>query len=194
MMNMTNAVTYNQQLLPQLFSNMSQMNENINNLQQNMNAMTLANAATRNNNNNQQQQRNSNNFQQLPQGMPFQPPHQQMMPGPNTMFQQMPYCQPTNQQFPPPPPMNGFNPFQQQQNNRNNNRNANNNRNFGFGNGGQNQNMNKQKQKYYCWTHGVCNHPGIQCRAPAQGHQPYATFQNPMNGTMKGAGKYLNNY
>jgi hypothetical protein len=22
----------------------------------------------------------------------------------------------------------------------------------------------------YCWTHGVCNHPGNECKSPAKGH------------------------
>ena len=197
MMNMSNAANYNQQVLPQLFSNMAQMNEKITNMQNSMNALSLANAARNNNNQNNQQRQN-------PPPQQFPPVQQQFQQGPppNTMFQQMPFCPPTNQQYMLPPMMQGFQNQQQNNNNRNNNRN-NNNRNFNFNGGAQfgqqnfNGNTNRQgppKQKYYCWSHGVCNHPGINCRTPNQGHQPYATFQNPMGGTMKGAGKYLNNY
>ena len=197
MMNMTSAVQHNQQILPQLFNNMSQMNETIQTLQQNMNAMSVANAATRNNHNNQQRQQVP--FQQQQSFQPFQ----QQQPSPNTMFQQMPFCPPANQQFILPPMQQGFNNFQNQNNRNNNNRGGNNrnNNNGGgqnfsqnFNGGGMGRGQSAPKQKYYCWSHGVCNHPGINCRTPNQGHQPYATFQNPMGGTMKGAGRYLNNY
>jgi hypothetical protein len=37
----------------------------------------------------------------------------------------------------------------------------------------------------YCWTHGACAHEGCDCRSPAEGHKPEATFQNRMNGSTK---------
>ena len=39
-----------------------------------------------------------------------------------------------------------------------------------------------QKMSHYCWTHGLCNHNGNECRGPADGHKPEATFENRMGG------------
>ena len=199
MMNMTNAVNYNQQLLPQLFSSMSQMNDNISALQNNMQAMNLANAA-RNQTKPMQQPAAPPGFSSPPmqpsfQQMPPPPPPQMSQPfPPNANQQQMPpFCQPVNPNY----------QFQQQRQNYNNQPNPfqNNNqggrgggRGFGqgFGRGNGRQGRGNQSQKFYCWSHGVCGHPGVQCMTPNQGHQPFATFQNPMNGSMKGMMKYFN--
>ena len=35
----------------------------------------------------------------------------------------------------------------------------------------------------YCWSHGWCRHKGVECNAPAQGHQPLATKANRMGGS-----------
>ena len=40
---------------------------------------------------------------------------------------------------------------------------------------------NNTNRQYYCWTHGA-GHSGWQCKNPAQGHQPQATFLNRMGG------------
>ena len=47
-------------------------------------------------------------------------------------------------------------------------------------------NSNKPKQKKYCWTHGACAHTSAECKTPAQGHQPFATFRNRLNGNNAG--------
>ena len=36
---------------------------------------------------------------------------------------------------------------------------------------------------HYCWTHGWCRHNGVECSAPATGHQPNATKTNRMGGS-----------
>ena len=48
----------------------------------------------------------------------------------------------------------------------------------------QNTNQRFEKQ-FYCWTHGA-GHSGWNCRNPAEGHQPEATFQNRMGGNNYG--------
>ena len=35
----------------------------------------------------------------------------------------------------------------------------------------------------YCWTHGLCNHTGSECRTPADGHIKDATLQNRLGGS-----------
>ena len=37
----------------------------------------------------------------------------------------------------------------------------------------------------YCWTHGLCNHLGIECRSKAEGHKDTATLENRMGGSTK---------
>ena len=69
---------------------------------------------------------------------------------------------------------NSFNNFNGQNRNRYNNR-WNNQRN-------NNRNFNRQ---FYCWTHGA-GHSGWQCKNPADGHQPEATFTNRMGGNNYG--------
>ena len=32
-------------------------------------------------------------------------------------------------------------------------------------------------RQFYCWTHGA-GHSGLNCKNPAKGHQPSATFHN----------------
>ena len=44
----------------------------------------------------------------------------------------------------------------------------------------------KKRNKKYCWTHGMCNHDGFNCKFAAQGHNPYATRNNMMGGNDKG--------
>jgi hypothetical protein len=34
----------------------------------------------------------------------------------------------------------------------------------------------------YCWSHGVCQHPGSECRNPKEGHKPEATVFNRKGG------------
>jgi hypothetical protein len=41
----------------------------------------------------------------------------------------------------------------------------------------------QSKQKSYCWTHGSCLHSSSNCKNPAEGHQPNATFKHRMNGS-----------
>ena len=41
------------------------------------------------------------------------------------------------------------------------------------------------ERQYYCWTHGA-GHSGWNCRNPADGHQPEATFNNRMGGNNYG--------
>ena len=197
MQNVSNAVSYNQHLLPQLINNISTMSEKINTLQQNMQAINLANAASARNTqnpppvNSPSQQPPNTSFQQMPPPPPPQyPPNQGQFQGynntnTNNQFQRMPYCQPT-QQYPMQNQNQGFQPSfqQQQQGNRGG-------RSQGRGNRGGRGNF---RQKYYCWSHGVCNHPGVNCRSPSQGHQPYATFQNTMRGSEKGLEKYQQFY
>jgi hypothetical protein len=36
---------------------------------------------------------------------------------------------------------------------------------------------------YYCWTHGVCSHPGTHCRYPGEGHVQTATARDRHNGS-----------
>ena len=38
-----------------------------------------------------------------------------------------------------------------------------------------------QQKQFYCWTHGA-GHSGWNCRNPADGHKPEATFMNRMGG------------
>ena len=57
--------------------------------------------------------------------------------------------------------------------NRSNNRYQNNSRNF--------KGSNTQQRQFYCWTHGA-GHSGWNCRNPADGHRPEATFNNRMGG------------
>ena len=40
-----------------------------------------------------------------------------------------------------------------------------------------------EKLSHYCWTHGLCNHKGSECRAPAEGHKNNATFENRLGGS-----------
>ena len=107
-------------------------------------------------------------------------------------FQQMPFCPPVNQGYMPPQFQSNqqFGRGQGQGCGNGNNNNGGN----GYGGNNQCQGRNQQRQKFYCWTHGVCFHPGVNCMTPAQGHQPFATFQNPMNGNMKGMSRYMNPY
>ena len=36
---------------------------------------------------------------------------------------------------------------------------------------------------FYCWSHGVCKHQGLDCTKPLPNHQPTATFTNRMGGS-----------
>ena len=196
----TSAVNQNQTLLPQLFHSMNMMNENINTLQNNMNAMKSGNSNMPRTSNQTQPNRNTL-FQQMPPpppAQPFQPlpppgsqPQGNMFQAPPS-FQQMTFCPPVNQGYMPPQ----FQSNQQFGRGRGQGRGNGNNNNGGNGYSGNNQRQgrNQQRQKFYCWTHGVCFHPGVNCMTPAQGHQPFATFQNPMNGNMKGMSRYMNPY
>lgn len=38
----------------------------------------------------------------------------------------------------------------------------------------------------YCWTHGICNHTGAECRKPRTGHQKAATISKRMHGSTNG--------
>ena len=58
----------------------------------------------------------------------------------------------------------------------------------GFTNGGRGFNPNQRyrrannfQRQFYCWTHGA-GHSGWNCKNPAEGHQPSATFTNRMGG------------
>ena len=61
--------------------------------------------------------------------------------------------------------------------NNNNNRDGNG---SGRGSGRGGRNM------YYCWSHGWCFHPGAYCRQRKPGHQPSATVDNRMDGSVEG--------
>jgi hypothetical protein len=37
----------------------------------------------------------------------------------------------------------------------------------------------------YCWTHGICTHPGTNCKTPGSGHKPEATLKQPLGGYME---------
>ena len=41
------------------------------------------------------------------------------------------------------------------------------------------------KRTYYCWTHGLCFHSSNRCKKRAPGHQPTATLNNQMGGSVK---------
>jgi hypothetical protein len=34
------------------------------------------------------------------------------------------------------------------------------------------------KDFYYCWTHGIATHQGVECKFPAEGHKRKATLKN----------------
>ena len=46
----------------------------------------------------------------------------------------------------------------------------------------------KQVPKHYCWSHGKCNHKGVDCRAKKANHKDEATLNNRMGGSNKGCG------
>ena len=46
-------------------------------------------------------------------------------------------------------------------------------------------NNRKYTRQFYCWTHGA-GHSGRNCKNPAEGHQPEATFRNRMGGSNYG--------
>jgi hypothetical protein len=37
--------------------------------------------------------------------------------------------------------------------------------------------------QFYCWSHGVCKHHGVDCTRPLANHKPKATFSNRMGGS-----------
>jgi hypothetical protein len=37
---------------------------------------------------------------------------------------------------------------------------------------------------YYCWTHGIATHRGVECKFPAEGHKPNATLKNVQGGSL----------
>jgi len=49
----------------------------------------------------------------------------------------------------------------------------------------QNSSTTNPNQCKYCWTHGLCNHYGRDCRTKADGHQDNATKENRMDGSMR---------
>ena len=66
---------------------------------------------------------------------------------------------------------------------------------YGFTQGGRGYNPNQRYRRnnyqnnfqcqFYCWTHGA-GHSGWNCKNPAEGHQPSATFSNCMGGNNYG--------
>lgn len=65
-----------------------------------------------------------------------------------------------------------------------NNNNRHNNNQGGRGRGG--GRGNEQRRMWYCWSHGWCHHPGAYCRNRREGHQPSATAENRMGGSVEG--------
>ena len=71
--------------------------------------------------------------------------------------------------------------------NRGRNYNNNSNNNFSYAPRGGQSNFqsrfrnNNYPRQFYCWTHGA-GHSGWNCKNPAEGHQPSATFRNRMGG------------
>ena len=63
----------------------------------------------------------------------------------------------------------------------------NNNRNFRRGRRNQHQaTIPRNPDQYkYCWTHGLCNHFGRDCRSKAEGHQDEAIKENCMGGSVR---------
>lgn len=53
-------------------------------------------------------------------------------------------------------------------------------------NGGGNPNANRAGHTLYCWSHGLCNHKGPDCRKKKEGHKDEATLENRMGGSEKG--------
>ena len=49
-----------------------------------------------------------------------------------------------------------------------------------------NNKNNNNNKKFYCWTHGRCNHKGVDCRNKANNHKDEATVNNRMGGSNKG--------
>ena len=81
--------------------------------------------------------------------------------------------------------------------NQNNNTGGGGNRNNGGGRGRRRGGHNGQgrngggrgcggRNMYYCWSHGWCYHPGAYCRDRKEGHEPSATVDNCMNGSIEG--------
>ena len=67
------------------------------------------------------------------------------------------------------------------------NKNNNNNNRDGGANGGRgNGSGRKGRRMFYCWSHGWCFHPGAYCRQRKQGHQPSASVDNQMGGSVEG--------
>mmetsp|Transcript_10934 Transcript_10934/g.16395 ORF Transcript_10934/g.16395 Transcript_10934/m.16395 type:complete len:116 (+) Transcript_10934:2-349(+) len=40
-----------------------------------------------------------------------------------------------------------------------------------------------QNSSTYCWTHGGCGHPGVECFNKVRGYKVAGTFQNKMGGS-----------
>lgn len=77
-----------------------------------------------------------------------------------------------------------------QQNNNNNYRRNNNQGGRGRGggrgrNGGRGRG-NDGRRMFYCWSHGWCYHPSAYCRNRNEGHEPSATVDNRMGGSVEG--------
>ena len=53
------------------------------------------------------------------------------------------------------------------------------------GNSGGKKGKRNPNQSKYCWTHGMCNHHGADCRTPAEGHKKDATAADRMGGSVR---------
>jgi hypothetical protein len=55
----------------------------------------------------------------------------------------------------------------------------------GYQSRGGRENARPRNTSIYCWTHGDCGHPSVECLDKLNGHQNNATFQNKKGGDTK---------